>query len=89
MLILDDFEKAKINITYSEIEEILLEYEDYINKDNFIGWPSARRIGGYHMGMKLEKPDGSADERYSIGKYDPHPNKLGHEKIAKEIHESF
>ena len=69
--------------------EILLEYEDYINKDNFIGWPSARRIGGYHMGMKLEKPDGSADERYSIGKYDPHPNKLGHEKIAKEIHESF
>ena len=41
------------------------------------------------MGMKLEKPDGSVDERYSIGKYDPHPNKLGHEKIAKEIHESF
>ena len=31
--ILDDFEKAKINITYSEIEEILLKYEkEAINK---------------------------------------------------------
>ena len=31
--ILDDFEKSKINITYSEIEEILFKYEkEAINK---------------------------------------------------------
>ena len=31
--ILDDFQKAKINITYSEIEEILFKYEqEAINK---------------------------------------------------------
>ena len=31
--ILDDFEKAKINITYNEIEEILFKYEkEAINK---------------------------------------------------------
>ena len=64
--------------------EILLEYEDYINKDNYMGWTINKKNRWLSYGnMKLENED-SADLKYSINKYDPHPNKLGHEKIAKE-----
>ena len=41
------------------------------------------------MGEKLENENGAHNLEYTIGKYDPHPNKLGHEKIAKEVYESF
>ena len=68
---------------YMKCCEILLEYEDYINKDNFIGWPMVNKLGGNNFSSRIE------DKKYQIGKYDPHPNKLGHEKIAKEIYESF
>ena len=74
---------------YMKCCEILLEYEDYINKDNFIGWPTVPILGGSNFSSRLENTDGSPNEKYAIGKYDPHPNKLGHEKIAKEIYESF
>ena len=74
---------------YNKCCEILLNYDQYINAKNYIGWPSARRLGGYHMGAKLENEDGTHNLEYTIGKYDPHPNKLGHEKIAKEVYESF
>ena len=59
---------------------ILLEYEDYINKDNFLGWPGNERMGGLPFSSLVD------DIHYQIGKHDPHPNKLGHEKIAKEIY---
>ena len=58
---------------------ILLEYEDYINKDNFLGWPGNERMCGLPFCSLV-------DEHLQIGEHDPHPNKLGHEKIAKEIY---
>ena len=40
------------------------------------------------MGAKLENEDGTHNLEYTIGKYDlTFPNKLGHEKIAKEVYE--
>tara|TARA_Y100001937_G_scaffold93149_1_gene126165 strand:+ start:1847 stop:2653 length:807 start_codon:yes stop_codon:yes gene_type:complete len=68
---------------------ILLEYDQYINKDNFIGWPSVPRLGGYSFSSKVEKDGGKPDEELTVGKYDPHPNQQGHQKIAKELYESF
>ena len=74
---------------YNKCCEILLNYDQYINAKNYIGWPLAKKLGGFHMGEKLENEDGKHNLEYTIGKYDPHPNKLGHEKIAKEVYESF
>ena len=59
---------------------ILLEYEDYINKDHFIGWPGNTRMGGFSFDTIVSRKD------IQIGEHDPHPNKIGHEKIAKEIY---
>ena len=74
---------------YNKCCEILLNYDQYINAKNYIGWPLAKRFGGFHMGEKLENENGTHNLEYTVGKYDPHPNKLGHEKIAKEVYESF
>ena len=60
---------------------ILLEYEDYINKDNFLGWPGNERMGGLPFSSLVD------DIHYQIGKHDPHPNKLGHESIAEVIYD--
>ena len=39
-------DKKKIIIS---VVKITLNYDQYINAKNYIGWLSVRRLGGYHM----------------------------------------
>lgn len=71
------------------ILKILMEYDDIINHDNFLGWPISRDLGGYPLSVKevgLSSPIDSLHSPYVISKYDGHPNEEGHKRLANAIY---
>ena len=56
--------------------------------NNFIGWPTERRLGGFNFCDDIL--DIYANERtYCISDLDNHPNAKGHEKIAEFLYDRF
>ena len=73
---------AEMDIT--AILKIIMEYDDIINHDNFLGWPISRDLGGYPLSIKEV---GLAPESpYVISEYDGHPNEEGHKQLANAIY---
>ena len=72
-----------------ECNKIMLEYEPFIDIENFIGWPSVPRIGGFFVEQKTlwHNEDGDHNENRLVSKRDVHPNGLGHKKIAEFLYE--
>ncbi len=80
------------------LRKLLLEYEKFIDLDNFIGWPTVRHLGGYSIEMKctmrelwhknLFKGFEILPDRV-IGGIDKHPNENGHTKIMRHIYEQL
>ena len=81
-----------------KLQEILLDYEPYINVKNFIGWPTIERLGGYNVEQQVMKikikeditAQNIADEFKKdliVSKWDQHPNAKGHEKIAEFLYD--
>ena len=68
----------------------ILYNNPYFNKidDNFIGWPTEKRLGGFNFCDDIL--DIYANERtYCISDLDNHPNAKGHEKIAEFLYDRF
>ena len=58
-------------------------YYEIIN-NNFIGWPTDKRLMGFNISeMALE------EDTDRISKIDLHPNELGQKKLAKFIYEKI
>jgi len=76
---------SDIKVDRRKIQKILIEYDDIINQDKFIGWPISREFGGYNFAEKIVGfcPSGP----YIISKIDGHPNAEGQEKIAEYIYD--
>ena len=74
-----------IKVDKRKIQKILIEYDDIINQDKFMGWPISKEIGGYNLAEKIVDfyPSGP----YIISKRDGHPNAEGQEKIAEYIYD--
>jgi hypothetical protein len=72
-------------------DKILIEYEPYINQEDFIGWPISSRIGGFHVEEKALRYFGHPFPNYRkellVSDKDVHPNKEGHEKIAEFLYD--
>lgn len=56
---------------------------DMIDENKVIGWPFIKTLGGYPFFEKLKIPEETVSEK------DCHPNKFGHEKIAKEVYNLY
>ena len=77
----------KVPIGTNSLSKILFksEYLDLIDDTRFIGWPIAKRLGGFSWDSYLDKLD---PERVKFridrdhGKKDSHPNEEGHELMA-------
>lgn len=68
----------------TKVLEILNKYDSVINKNNFIGWPISRQLGGYCLSPKIV---GFAPESpYTISKYDGHPSEEGQKRLAEAIY---
>ena len=63
--------------------KILIEHDDIINHNNFIGWPISKKLGGYNLSLETIGLQGSP---YVISEYDGHPNEEGHKRLAKAIY---
>ena len=75
-------------MTWGDLE--MLNNHPYFNKidDNFIGWPTEKRLGGFNFCDDIL--DIYANERtYCISDLDNHPNAKGHEKIAEFLYDRF
>ena len=73
-------------------QQMIIEYEPYINMKDFIGWPIVKDIGGFHIEEKtLRYEDKKYPDDYKsdllVSKLDIHPNAKGHEKIAEFIYD--
>tara|TARA_B100001996_G_scaffold184695_1_gene141248 strand:+ start:5781 stop:6596 length:816 start_codon:yes stop_codon:yes gene_type:complete len=69
------------------ILRLISEYEKYLDTNNFIGWPMTHRLGGFAVEQKvMMNEDLKNDWDLLISKYDFHPNKKGHEKLAEYIY---
>jgi|TARA_B110000908_G_C10215369_1_gene432524 hypothetical protein len=66
----------------------------YIDKidNNFIGWPTENLIGGFNIETDILRnrhiPEGNSYP-YAVSNIDPHPNALGHTKIAEYLYETL
>jgi|TARA_B100000929_G_scaffold188831_1_gene149578 hypothetical protein len=69
-----------------KIQKILMEYDDIINQDKFMGWPITRELGGYNLSEKIISFSPS-EGPYIISKKCNHPNAEGQEKIAEYIYD--
>ena len=69
-----------IKVDKRKIQKILIEYDDIINQDKFIGWPISREFGGYNLCEILV--GFSPSSPYIISRKDSHPNAEGQERIA-------
>ena len=88
-----DFEKFykypgdKINDSF-KCSKILTQYEPYINVKNFIGWPTIENLGGYNVESEVMRDsDSELIQKYTIDKWDQHPNEWGHRKIAEFLYD--
>ena len=73
-------------------QQMVMEYEPYINVKDFIGWPLVPEIGGFHIEEKTLRYKGRnhPDDYKSdllVSKLDVHPNAKGHETIAEFIYD--
>jgi|TARA_R110002074_G_scaffold109941_3_gene236884 hypothetical protein len=66
----------------------IVDYEKYIDTENFLGWPIHRRINGFAVEQKtlMTFPEQHNKVELIIGGYDYHPNGDGHKKIAEYLH---
>ena len=66
-------------------------YVDTID-NNFIGWPTENLIGGFNIETDILRnqhmPEGNSYP-YAVSNIDPHPNALGHTKIAEFLYENL
>ena len=65
-------------------QRFMLDYEPYINVKDFIGWPVAKQIGGFHIEEETLW-ENSSD--LIISRYDMHPNEKGQQKIAEFLYD--
>ena len=75
-------------MTWGDLE--MLNNHPYFNKidDNFIGWPTEKRLGGFNFCDDIL--DIYANEKtYCISDLDNHPNTKGQEKIAEFLYDRF
>src|SRR5210317_2400180 len=81
-----------------ECFKLLIEYEKFIDTENFIGWPTIWSLGGYAieektlMSSKRHNSVFYGDKLHNIKEliisdYDYHPNAKGHQKISEIIYE--
>jgi len=75
-------------------QQIMLEYETYINVKNFIGWPLVTELGGHTVEVPTLRHNAkSADDDkewitdYLISNIDLHPNEKGHKVIAEFLYD--
>jgi hypothetical protein len=68
-----------------KVIEIIMNYDNKINENKFIGWPIARELGGFTVSSNTLESDNKIDFR--VSKLDNHPNKLGQERIAEYIYD--
>tara|TARA_B100000029_G_C17321863_1_gene868430 strand:+ start:108 stop:887 length:780 start_codon:yes stop_codon:yes gene_type:complete len=72
--------------------DIILEYEPYINVENFIGWPIHNLLGGFHIEEKTLRYKGrNHPDDYIldllVSNLDVHPNAKGQEKITEFLYD--
>ena len=81
---------------WKELVKLLLEYEQFIDTKNFLGWPHILKLNGYTIEEKIIMKkkllgDGEMDivlnPNLIIGGIDKHPNEEGHKKIAEFIYD--
>ena len=74
------------------ILEAIMEYDNLINHDNFLGWPISKKLGGFSLNLKAFKGYEKDDEEYMkciISDTDSHPNALGNKILAKHFKEKY
>ena len=77
-------------------------YFDLIDEKYFVGWPMIREIGGNNVSDFLTKFDKTRTKNIIDGSKvyndngklvsylkDSHPNKLGHEQVAKVLYDAY
>ena len=74
-----------------DIIKMFLEYEDILNIEKFMGWPTVEKLGGWSMNRAVlgYGPEDQTKLGLVISEYDSHPNKKGQEKIAEYIYDRF
>ena len=79
---------------WKELVKLLLEYEQFIDTKNFLGWPHILKLNGYTIEQKTimkKKLPGEMDfvlnPNLIVGEIDKHPNEEGHKKIAEFIYD--
>ena len=65
------------------IIETILEYENKLNLDHFIGWPLTKKLGGYSVWNHIK----GEKNLYRISEKDDHPSAEGQIKIAEYIYD--
>ena len=73
-------------------QKIMMDYEPYIDVKNFIGWPTADSIVGFHIEQKTLRMTGQDrksdyDIDCLLSEEDVHPNEKGHQKIAEFLYD--
>jgi hypothetical protein len=63
----------------------IIEYDTLLDTSKFIGWPVARKLGGYIMQDKIDLLK-NENSNLRISKSDKHPNEKGHNILAKTIY---
>jgi len=81
-----DYKKVTANDFY-HCCALYLEYEQFIDTENFIGYPPLNKFDGYCIEYKsIMYENGNNFEDCIVSELDAHPNKKGHEKIAEFIY---
>ena len=66
------------------------EYYSRINKDNFIGYPLLKDLGGFTIQDKVTNNRSKIlDDKFKISDEDSHPSEIGHKMIAEYIYENL
>ena len=74
---------GKVDVDNKKILDFIDTYEDKINSSKFIGWPLSKEYGGFSLQKKLIY----LKDKTMLSTIDHHPNKKGHEVIARFIYE--
>lgn len=71
------------DVDNKKILDLIDTYEDKINSSKFIGWPLSNEYGGFSLQKRLIY----LKDKTMLSSIDHHPNKKGHEVIARFIYE--
>ena len=74
---------GKADVDNKKILDFIDTYEDKINSSKFIGWPLSNEYGGFSLQKRLIY----LKDKTMLSTIDHHPNKKGHEVIARFIYE--